>query len=365
MIGFRVEILPVPVAEGSAVVSATESPRTGKVYFGLTSKGQMLIEYDPATDRWRDTGLRFSKPASERGSQEEQSFKIHNSLCVDREGILYAAESFGPNYQGGPPWLDMRAMGGAHIWRIDPASGEITDLGQAVRMGAIHAMSVDPAARWAFGYTISDNHFFKFDLKTGEGTDYGQISVEIAAHDVIATDDGDAWIAHCAYRRYDFYKHIYLCKYDHKTDRFLRYDDDAHMISWALAPRVAGNAGVDIFERTRSGLIYGGTAFEGKLFTIDPASDEVAWLGAPPVMSPGIRCIREGPDGIIYGSAGYPRATIFSYDPRTRVFTDHGSPDPTRKKTLYFHGMGIDGDGCLYVGETDAGKCIVYKMVPC
>ena len=56
---------------------------------------------------------------------------------------------------------------------------------------------------------------------------------------------------------------------------------------------------------------------------------------------------------------------LTSYDPKTRVFTDHGSPDPSRKKTLYFHGMAVDADGCLYVGETDAGKCIAYKMIPC
>ena len=364
MIGFRVEILPVPVAAGSAVVSAIESPTTGKVYFGLTSRDEMLIELDPPKGTWRGMNLRFGGERPETGSEEERSSKIHNSLCADEKGILYAGESFGPDYAGGPPSLDFRAMGAGHIYRIDPEANQIDNLGAPTHLGAIHAMSVDPAGRWAFGYTVSDNHFFRFDLATGEGTDYGQISREQAAHDVVATADGDAYIAHCAHARYDFYRHIYLCKYDHKTDRFIRYGDEAHMISWALAPRIAGNAGVDTFERTRSGLIYGGTAFEGKVFTLDPRTDEVEFLGAPPVMSPGIRCLREGPDGVIYGSAGYPRATIFSYDPKKRLFTAHGSPDPSREKTLYFHCMAIDRDGCLYVGETDAGQCIVYRLIP-
>ncbi|MCD6364662.1 MAG: hypothetical protein J7M14_02180 [Planctomycetes bacterium] len=364
MIGFDVDIIEVPIAQTTAIVSAVKSPTTDKLYLGLTSKGDVLVEYDPKTGEFRGMNVHFKHKAAAGGTEEQRSDKIHNSLCMTDNGIIYAGQFKSFDYPQDSQLVDSRTVGGGRILRIDPEKDEIKDLGELTPMGGIHGMAIDSKGRWAYCYVLPDNHFYRFDLQTGEVTDFGQISKEQAAHHVVATEDGNAYIAHCVYARYQFYKHIYLCKYDRKADKFIRWCDDDHMLSWALAPRIAGNSGVDIFERTASGLIYGGMAFEGKIFTIDPATDKVTFLGAPPVMGPGLRCLKEAPDGMIYGTAGYPRAEVFSYNPKTRVFNNHGTPNPSRKKMLYFHAMAIDADGCVYVGETDAGKCILYKLTP-
>lgn len=365
MDGFRVEIMQVPIDGATAVVSSTESPTTGKLYFGLTSRGNMLAEYDPETNAWRDLGFQFETKADFEGSEEQRSGKIHNSLCADNEGLLYIGQGTGIDYHGAPAAFDLKKYGGACIYRIDPEKNEIKNLGQATRVSSIHAMALDPVHKQAFGYSQPDNHFFRFDCNTGEAFDYGQISPEHASHDVVATPEGDAYIAHGVYKRGQYHKHIYLCKYDHKTDTFTRWTDFEHMVCYAMAARIGGNAGVDVFARTKSGLIYGGTTFESKIFSIDPRTDKVEFHGAPPVMSPGIRCLREGEDGILYGSAGYPKAQIFSFNPKTRVFNLHGTPDPERESGyFYFHCLSIDRQNCMYIGETDAQKCIVYKLIP-
>lgn len=116
-------------------------------------------------------------------------------------------------------------------------------------------------------------------------------------------------------------------------------------------------AGVQSLLLTRSGLVYGGTSTDGYLFTLDPASGELANLGKP-VRQSNLRALAEGLDGTIYGIAEEPGglAHLFGFAPQPRAFTDLGLVGSAFPENWYAHSVGCLSTGPfgeVFLGETD------------
>jgi len=52
---------------------------------------------------------------------------------------------------------------------------------------------------------------------------------------------------------------------------------------------------------------------------------------------------------------------IVTYDPKKNKFDDLGQPE-SKHPMCYYHGMVVGKDGTIWVGETDSGRPIVYKL---
>ena len=115
--------------------------------------------------------------------------------------------------------------------------------------------------------------------------------------------------------------------------------------SWAVGP---------------DGLLYGGNAGDGQLFTLDPETESVSNLGKP-IMMPRMKGLAFGRDGCLYGVAGAAPgyAHLFRFDPRGKGFFDLGNPRfvlkaPGIEQGIWWRGFQI---GTLAVSED--GRWIV------
>jgi hypothetical protein len=89
--------------------------------------------------------------------------------------------------------------------------------------------------------------------------------------------------------------------------------------------RILGRA--DSWAVGADGTLYGGSAGDGLLFTLDPDTGEIANLGSPASV-PRLKALAFGGDGMLYGLAGAApqHSHLFRYEPRTRGFVDLGNP---------------------------------------
>lgn len=344
--------------EAIAITSLAKT-EDGTIYVGLTSKSHTLYEYDAGARRLRDLGPIFPP----RTHPNDIHDKIHNSLVTDGR-MLYIGQGLNIDWFASPYGFDLRKYGGGHLFSYAPAAGVLTDLGLPVPLNAIHGLTIDPAGKTLFGYTIPDNHFFRYAIDTGEMADYGKIS-PYASHNFIADGRGNvygSWKKDGAYDDAErlsgrfIVKGTFLLKYDGAADALLR---TKQMIVYGDEHDIFCNVGVDSWLRTASGDIYGGTAIGGVIFRVTE-DGAVEYIGKP-VGTPRLTSMVEGPDGLIYGCAGFPFMHIFTLDPRTREIRDLG-PLSTEGDFYYAHCMVFGSDGALYAGETDAGKACLYRI---
>lgn len=354
----EMEKLIISDHEACAITSMVKGP-DGKLYIGLTSESHVLYEYDTLTGEFSDLGPIFPL----RTGTNRILDKIHNSLQIDND-TLYIGQGLNIDWTNSPYDFDMRSYGGGHLFSYHIPTGELDDLGVAVPFNAIHGMGLDPAGRFLFGYTIPDNHFFKFDLESRTATDFGKISA-YACHNYVADGRGNAygaWKKDFPYNEEErlsgrfVTKGTYLLKYDGESDSLMRTEN---LIVYGDEHDIFGNIGVDTWLRTSKGEIYGGTAITGSVFKVNP-DDTVRYVGNP-TGSPRLTAMVEGPDGLIYGCGGFPYMHVFSLDPVTDEMRDFG-PISTEGEYCYAHCMVFGDDGYLYAGETDGGKACLYKI---
>lgn len=106
-----------------------------------------------------------------------------------------------------------------------------------------------------------------------------------------------------------------------------------------------------------NGLIYGGTATDGFIFSYEPNRRKLINLGKPNRQS-FIRALTEGHEGLIYGIVEEPKglAHVFTYDPQHGGFEDLGLlstfiPAQWTPHSLGAICTGIHGE--IYLGESD------------
>jgi hypothetical protein len=122
--------------------------------------------------------------------------------------------------------------------------------------------------------------------------------------------------------------------------------------------RILGRA--DSWAMGADGMLYGGSAGDGLLFTLDPDTGEIANLGSPASV-PRLKALAFAGDGMLYGLAGAApqHSHLFRYEPRTRGFVDLGNPQfpmlsPGVPEGLQWRGFQL---GALAVSED--GRTIV------
>ncbi len=129
-------------------------------------------------------------------------------------------------------------------------------------------------------------------------------------------------------------------------------------------------AGVQSLVAADDGLVYGGTATDGFLFSYEPALGTVVNLGKPNRQS-NIRALAQGHDGRLYGLVEEPQgmAHLFRYEATTRGFADLGILGTGFPECWIAHSLGtmtVGPNGELFIGETDAIShlFIYYPPIP-
>ncbi len=362
MKAYDVKEMRVPVAEANAV-TAMVLGKDGLVYCGLTGKRRVLAALDPADDSIRDLGEIFPDDPKTHGILD----KIHNALVKAPDGSLYIGQ--GLNISDGYP-MEFHSHGyeGGRLFRYQPGSGQLSDLGPQVRGEAIQGMVMDPRGRYVAGYTIPGNRFFVHDLASHTVTDYGRIS-QMAHHNLVCDASGVTWGCwNCALARKGAPVHTdgcYLIRYEHERQMFKRTTIEVPTEPFRTVSPAKNKSWANGFDSAccaRDGAVYFGTSLPANLCRLKPGASKVELLGQP-VRSSRIPALAEGAGGRIIGFGGFPQMQLFTYDPAKHTLENHGVVLPQYKLCI-FHAMVVLPDGRIYAGETDSSRANIYCLVP-
>ncbi len=368
---FDIKPIKIDVAKAEAVTAMVVG-NNGKIYAGLTGKTRVLAEIDPVTDKVVDMGEIY--PLQEK--TKDILDKIHNSLVKSKDGTLYIGQGLNIG-DGFPADYDLVQYEGGHLYSFNIETGKINDYGVLISRNAVQGMVIDSKHNIIYGYTIPDNHFFVYDISKCELTDHGRIS-QLGFHNLLCASKGyvyGVWNSLYGIPLFatpDYYKSpitergAYILKYDPDKKRLYRTSKKLPTCAVEEINPIKNRAwtnGFDSICESRSGDIYFGTPQEGYIFRMNPEdNDKIDYIGKP-VVSSRIPCMEQGPDGKIYGAAGFPKSHLFSYDPITSALVDYGEIESKYDMCL-MHTMSITEDGAIYFGETDSKRAIVYKCSP-
>ena len=283
------------------------------------------------------------------------------------EGALVAGTL--PSKEGGDGHLIAVQRRGATL--------EVRDLGVPVPGEGVFAVSVDAARGVVYGISHPSGRFFVWRLSGAAATVFSETAPTAQqAQDlrgfVLRPED---YLS----RRLalDAQGRVYGSA---PPDRLFRFDPAAARVEMLLEPlpegwgrRALGR--VDAWAVTADGILYGGNAADGQLFSLDPATGAVTNLGKPTGM-PGLRGLAVGKDGALYGVAGGAPgySHLFRYDPRTRGFRDLGNPrfrmhEPGMEQPIPWRAFRIgsiaasEDGGFIALGEDEAlSQLLVFPV---
>ena len=107
---------------GSTAITSLINGGNGNLYIGFTSMDHPVYEYDTATGKSRDIGLMFNPPANNIPLED----KVHNSLAMDENGILYIGQGLNINWDARPYGYSLQKYGGGHLFTYDTKTGRIS-----------------------------------------------------------------------------------------------------------------------------------------------------------------------------------------------------------------------------------------------
>ncbi len=307
-----------------AFTSLLYNQADGLVYCGITAyDADIFYTFNPQTGEFTSLGW------AEVG--EKYDVKVHRSLCMDNDGVLYGATACLHDVT-----QRLKAPGGK-LFSYDPATGELKLLCTPIEYDYIQTITLDPERMLLYGQTYPVANFFKYDIAENEVTNFSYIgsSTHISALD----DNGCFWGCYRLRGNYLF-----------------SYDPDADEITW-FDHGLPNDAAVDGMINGGDGYIYVGST-GGELIRLDPATAECEYLGKPypEGRMPGLTV---GDDGLIYGSAGNAReadmAKLFCYDREERSFTHLANLYDAELDTgcYYSHDITALDDSTFYIAETD------------
>lgn len=275
--------------------------------------------------------------------------KFHRSLEFDGAGNIWAATALLHDVDR---YLD--APGGALI-RFNPDTRDIQIVDRPKPHVYIQSMTIDRERGLLYGQMFTPEYVFVYDLETFKFQELGVVGSGFAmgqsqtlAIDRTGTVWG-TWSLTRAWLNTSGSDQFRLWNYhpDHGRIRFLDHG----------LPTLSGRDGfahADGVHAGPDGAIYMGTA-EGLLCRIDPDDHAIAVIGKP---GPHRRlaAMANGPDGMLYGSAGQDgTANLFRYDPARDSLEELGMIyDPVlHERAFQLHDMVITSDGTIYAGEND------------
>jgi len=274
------------------------------------------------------------------GVSEKFEIKIHRSLHVMKNGSVIGATACLHRE-------DQRKEGhGGRIFKLDIESGHYEFLGIPVEHDYIQTITVDEERGLIYGFTYPVFNFFVFDMNTKKNrrVDYmGSIP-----HIVTLDDNGCFWAT-----------------WNNRDHNIFRYNPDTDKIDFYRHPfphtkescglMYPGAGPIDGMVKGKDGFLYVGEAY-GNLVRLDPKSGKVEDLGKPLPRETRIPALELGPDGRIYGIAGFlGKCHLFSFDTEKESFDVlcHIKDSSSGEPLFIGHDMAITSDGTIYVGETD------------
>lgn len=252
-----------------------------------------------------------------------------------------------------------------HLVQITISNGgkiNVSDLGIPVPGEGVYAITCDHSGTILYGITFPTGLFFVYNIATKQTKTYKDIAP--TKHDLNT------------YYEFALKPRDYLCRrlitdsqgrvygsapinklfyFDPKTDGFHFLKDQLPTI-WGRS--VLGR--VDSWVRAKNGLLYGGDAGDGQLFSLNPSTDSVVNLGKP-IMMNRIQGLVFGENGKLYGIAGSKPAYshIFSYDPDDGGFVDYGYPQFQMVAPGIEQGIPWRGFQLSSMATSDNGRYIV------
>lgn len=215
---FQVEDLGVPV-EGEGVFSLAIDPAAGKLY-GISHPNGKFFVYEIASARTRvleETQLSRRDRGYYRSYALEPEDILSRALVVDRKGRVYGSRPVNKLFRYDPSsdkfeelgeipevW-GRRALGRVDAWavapdgvlyggnagdgqlfKVDPASGKVTNIGKPIMMPRIKglAFAADGKLWGVAGSLPGYAHLFSYEPKTGDFKDFGNPNFPLVAPEI-------------------------------------------------------------------------------------------------------------------------------------------------------------------------------------
>lgn len=282
---------------------------------------------------------------------------IRSGLCRGKDDVLFAGTIPNKKSDG--------SKGDGHLIRVETGSNgnlHVVDLGVPVSGEGIFSLLCDAKGETLYGVTYPSGKFFKYNIA----------GKQVKVFDDIAPSEKDI-------RRLDEYalepeNYITNALIEDKAgwiygsmpiNRLFAFNpaDDKFLVLKDEVPEVWGRrtlAQVESWAKSDDGILYGGNAGDGQLFSIDPATKRVKNLGKPIMMNQ-LRGLSFGADGKLYGIAGgLPGyAHLFSYDLEAEGFRDFGNPEFTMVAPGIEQGILWRGFQLGSITSSEDGKYIV------
>lgn len=314
-------------------------PDRKRVLCGLTSfDGDLMYEFDPADSSFHC--LDYAQIG------EPFEIKIHRSLCPWQDGkVLGATACLHQEDQ-------RREAPGGKLFALDPATREYDVLGIPVPHDYIQTIVLDPERQIVYGHTYPIFNWFVFDLaaRVTRRVEYlGSIP-----HIIALADDGGYWATWNN-------RHHYLFHYAPDTDTITWHHHELPHMKESCSLMYPGAGPIDSMANGGDGFLYIGEA-NGALDRLDPRTGEIESLGRPVPGETRIAALELGPDGRLWGVAGFcGRCHLFAYDREAGTFEVFGHiVSPDGEPLFIGHDICFAAPNRLFIGETDTAHRAGY-----
>ncbi|MCX7591957.1 MAG: hypothetical protein N2255_10065 [Kiritimatiellae bacterium] len=315
-------------------VSLRWHEKTQKLYVGTThALGDLLLEFDPRTGRFRSCGY------AQSGLRHEHEHKIHKGLWLDEEeNALY----FGTTTLS--PISAATDSAGGSLVKFDIARRCFSLLARPTPADYYQATCYDQRRHLLYMYTMPGSMFAVYDLQKKKLRRY--VPVESIPHIGCIDDEGGVW------GTYDLRRQAFF-RYLPDKDRF-EFPPNCRLLNSRDAANVMylGAGPVDSFLNGKDGYLYVGSAL-GELWRLNPVTKELKYLGKPFAGKrlPGLYLAS---DGYLYLSGGSDGTTMLArYDRQRDNFEMLGPVKAEDGTTCYrCHELVVE-HGVAYIGETD------------
>ncbi len=306
--------------------------RRRKLFLGATNAaGDVLVEFDPRTRRFRSCGY----PAS--GLFTPATSKIHKGISVaeDDDQLFFGIATLSPL----PKTIDTE---GGLLVRYDIGERRFTRLAAPAHGHYHQATLLDPRRGLMYFYT-DRACFGVYDLRRRRVRVFE--AMESVTHNLAMDDAGGVWGTYGA--------HHAFFRYDPDSGRFEFPEGCAFPNAPAAANIMYPGAGpCDCILNSGDGFLYAATAL-GEVYRLDPKAGRLAYLGKP-FVGRRLPAMAVDPDGWLYLAGGREQAsTLARYSRQEQRFEVLGSVEaPDGKFLHYAHELCVI-DGVVFIGETD------------